>query len=355
MPKTQNRAVMIWIFTFTAFAAFLVVYGGFVRLTRSGLSITEWNPVSGAMPPLTQQAWQAEFAQYQQTPEFKIVNFNMTLDQYKTIFWVEWLHRFIARIAGFVFAIPFFVFLFKKNIPWKEVGWYIFLGILFLSQAILGWYMVASGLEDRPSVSHYLLASHMLMALTLIGISLWTAFGHLYGFPVKKAKWSRSSKLVLTGFIILLIQICYGSFTAGLKAGYISNTWPLMLGQLIPSGLLSQIQPPLMNLIAAPLTVVFIHRWFAFFGLITGIVCYWVIQRHKIAKDIKFALNLLLTLVLLQITLGILVILSNVQIAIALLHQANALLLFSATIFLLNRLRAADESEVPQVQKVLQV
>jgi cytochrome c oxidase assembly protein subunit 15 len=199
------------------------------------------------------------------------------------------------------------------------------------------------------------LTSHLLMALTLIGISLWTAFGHRYGFAnsSSKTKWSLSSKLTLTGLVVLLIQICYGGFTSGLKAGYISNTWPLMLGQLIPSGLLSQIQPPLMNLIAAPLTVVFIHRWFAFVGLITAILCYWLIQRQKIAKDIKFALNLLLTLVLLQITLGILVILSNVQIAIALLHQANALLLFSATIFLLNRLRAADESDVPQVQKVL--
>ncbi len=344
MPRTQNRTVMIWIFTFTAFAAFLVIYGGFVRLTRSGLSITQWNPVSGAVPPLTQQAWHNEFVKYQQTPEFKLINFNMTLDQYKTIFWVEWLHRFIARIAGFVFAIPFFVFLFKKNIPWKEVGWYIFLGILFVSQAILGWYMVASGLEDRPSVSHYLLASHMLLALTLIGISLWTAFGHLYGFSAKKTKWSLSSKLVLIGFLILLIQICYGSFTAGLKAGYISDTWPLMLGQLIPSGLLSQIQPPVMNLVAAPLTVVFIHRWFAFVGLITAIFFYWLIQKQNVPKDMKSALNLLLTLVILQIVLGILIILSHVEIAIALLHQANALLLFSSTIFLLHRLRAADQS-----------
>ena len=344
MPRTQNRAVMIWIFTFTAFAAFLVVYGGFVRLTRSGLSITQWNPVSGAVPPLNQQAWQTEFAKYQQTPEFKLVNFNITLDQYKTIFWVEWLHRFIARIAGFVFAIPLFIFLFKKNIPWKEVGWYIFLGILFVSQAILGWYMVASGLEDRPSVSHYLLASHMLLALTLIGISLWTAFGHLHGFSVKKAKWSLSSKLVLIGFIILLIQICYGSFTAGLKAGYISDTWPLMLGQLIPSGLLSQLRPPLMNLIAAPLTVVFIHRWFAFIGLITTIFFYWLIQKQNVSKDIKSALNLILTLVITQIVLGILIVLSHVEIAIALIHQANALLLFSATIFLLHRLRAADQT-----------
>jgi len=342
MPKTQNRAVMIWIFTFTACAAFLVVYGGFVRLTRSGLSITQWNPVSGAVPPLTQQAWQIEFSKYQRTPEFRLVNFNMTLDEYKTIFWVEWFHRIMARVAGFIFAIPFFVFFFKKTIPWDEIGLYVVLGLLFVSQAVLGWYMVASGLEDQPHVSHYLLASHLLMALTLIGISLWTAFSHLYGFSPKRTKWSLVSKLVLIGLIILLIQICYGSFTAGLKAGYISSTWPLMLGELIPGGLLSQIQPPLMNLIAAPLTVVFIHRWFAFVGLVTALFLYWLIQRQKVSKDIKFALDLILALVILQIVLGILILLSHVAIAIALLHQANALLLFSSTIYLLHRLRAAD-------------
>ena len=344
MPRTQNRAVMIWIFTFTAFAMFLVVYGGFVRLTRSGLSITQWNPVSGALPPLNQQAWQDEFAKYQQTPEFKLVNFNMTLDQYKTIFWVEWLHRFIARIAGFrichsVLCVPL-----QKKYPVERsrlvyLPWHL---VCFASDSRMVHGRIRTG--GSPSVSHYLLASHLLLALTLIGISLWTAFGHLYGFSVKKAKWSFSSKLVLTGFIILLIQICYGSFTAGLKAGYISNTWPLMLGQLIPSGLLSQIQPPLMNLIAAPLTVVFIHRWFAFVGLITAIFLYWLIQKQNISKDIKSALNLILTLVITQIALGILIVLSQVQIAIALLHQANALLLFSSTIFLLHRLRAADQS-----------
>jgi cytochrome c oxidase assembly protein subunit 15 len=337
---------MIWILTFTALAAFLVVFGGFVRLTRSGLSITQWNPVSGAIPPLTQQAWQDEFAKYQRTPEFQDINFNMTLDQYKTIFVIEWIHRFIARIAGLIFAIPFFVFVFKKTIPWREVGLYVVLGFLFLSQATLGWYMVASGLEDEPHVSHYLLAGHLLLALTLIGISLWTAFGHLYGFPARRSKWSLSGRLVLAGLIVLLIQICYGAFTSGLKAGFISNTWPLMLGQLIPTGLLDQVQPPLMNLIAAPLTVVFIHRWFAFVGLMTAVFLYWLIQKQNSSRAVKSALNLILTLVILQIVLGILILLSHVQIAIALLHQANALLLFSATIFLLHRLRAADGSHV---------
>ena len=150
MPKTQNRAVMIWIFAFGSVAVFLVIFGGFVRLTRSGLSIAEWNPVMGAVPPLNQQAWQTEFAHYQLTPEFQKVNYNITLDQYKEIFMIEWFHRFIARIAGFVFAIPFFVFALKKTIPWKEIGLYVVMGILFLAQAILGWIMVASGLVAKP-------------------------------------------------------------------------------------------------------------------------------------------------------------------------------------------------------------
>ncbi len=142
MPKTQNRAVMTWIIIFMSFAVFLVVFGGFVRLTRSGLSIVEWNPVGGAIPPLNQQAWQAEFAKYQLTPEFQKVNYNMTLDQYREIFMIEWFHRIFARIAGFIFAIPFFVFVFNKTIPLREAGFYVVMGVLFLAQAVLGWIMV---------------------------------------------------------------------------------------------------------------------------------------------------------------------------------------------------------------------
>src|SRR5512142_1625705 len=216
MPRTQNRSVMHWIFAFASFAVFLVVFGGFVRLTRSGLSIVEWNPVSGAVPPLNQQAWQQEFAKYQQTPEFKKVNYSMTLDQYKEIYTVEWLHRIFARIAGFVFAIPFFGFVFKKTIPWKEVGLYVVMGFLFLAQAILGWIMVSSGLVDRPSVSHYLLTAHLFMALTLIGLSLWTALGHRYGFPNdgRHIRWSTTSKAAVVVLVALLVQIAYGGFTS---------------------------------------------------------------------------------------------------------------------------------------------
>jgi cytochrome c oxidase assembly protein subunit 15 len=341
MPKTQNRAVMIWIFVFASVAAFLVVFGGFVRLTRSGLSIVEWNPVMGAIPPLNQQAWQSEFTKYQGSPEYEKINFGMTLDQYKEIYLIEWFHRFIARLAGLIFAIPFFAFFFKKAISWKEVGLYVLMGFLFLAQAIMGWVMVASGLVDRPSVSHYLLTAHLFLALTLIGLALWTAFSHLYGFPDpgRKPKWSIASKLVLAGLILLLVQMAYGGFTAGLKAGHISDTWPLMFGQLIPQGLFNQFR----DLTEIPETVIFIHRWFAFVGLAAAIWIYGLIRKQNFLADVMNGINLVIGLVITQIVFGILVVLNHVQITLALLHQANALALFSSTIYVLHRLRAADQ------------
>jgi heme a synthase len=268
----------------------------------------------------------------------------MTLDQYKEIFAIEWFHRIIARLAGLIFALPFFFFVLKRTIPWKEVGLYLLMGILFLAQAVLGWIMVASGLVDRPSVSPYLLAGHLFLALTLIGISLWTAFGHLYGFPQGSARiaWSKSSKIVGLGLLLLLLQIAYGSLTAGLKAGYISATWPLMFGQLVPNGLLSQFQPAVLNLVAAPITVVFIHRWLAMIGLLAAIGIYWLVRRQDFPEEVRRGIHLVIFLVLVQISLGVLVILSHVEIALALIHQANAIALFAATIYVLHRLRALD-------------
>src|SRR5512138_626476 len=284
MPQTRNRAVMTWLFTFAFIVAFLVVFGGFVRLTRSGLSITEWNPISGTVPPLTQQAWEEKFAKYQQTPEFKLVNSNMTLPQYKYIFYIEWIHRFIARFAGLVFAIPVFYFLFRKTIPFKEFGMYFAIGSVFIAQAFAGWAMVASGLVDRPSVSHFNLTIHLLLALSLLGLALWTSFGHKYGFPAsaKKAKWSTPSKLAVTFLGILLIQISYGGFTAGLKAGHVSDTWPLMFGKLIPPNLFSSF----INIFEAPQTIVFIHRWFAFVVLAAVIYLYSIVRTNNYQSDL---------------------------------------------------------------------
>lgn len=337
---TRNRAVKNWLFLFAGLVAFLVVFGGFVRLTRSGLSITEWNPISGTVPPIGEAAWQEEFAKYQQTPEFKQINFNMDLEEYKYIFYVEWFHRFIARFAGLVYAIPVFYFLFRGMIPFKEFGIYFLMGSLFIAQAFAGWIMVASGLVDRPSVSHFNLTIHLMLALSLFGLSLWTAFGHQYGFPEKQAKWSIPSKLALLSFILLVIQIAYGGMTAGLKAGHVSDTWPLMFGKLIPPNLFNS----WINLFEVPQTIVFFHRWFAFVGLIAVPLVYFVAKKRNYPREILNGILWLIGAVTLQIVLGVLTVLSYVNIVVALIHQANALLLFALAVYFIHRLRALDRA-----------
>jgi len=337
---SHNRVVMNWLFLFAFIVAFLVVFGGFVRLTRSGLSITEWNPVSGTIPPLGEQAWQEEFAKYQATPEFQQINFNMTLEEYKYIFYIEWIHRFIARFAGLVYAIPVFYFLFTKQISFKEFGVYFLMGLLFIAQAVAGWVMVASGLVERPSVSHFNLTIHLLLALALFGLALWTAFGHKYGLlkAYNKPKWSLPSRLALISFVLLLLQIAYGGMTAGLKAGHVSDTWPLMFGKLVPPNLFSSF----INILESPQTIVFIHRWFAFAVFAAMTALYFAARKRSHAAEIKNGLNWLLALVAFQILLGILTVILHVPIAIALAHQAGALSLFALMIYFMHRLRALD-------------
>lgn len=343
MPTTQNTAVMRWLFAFTFIVALLVVFGGFVRLTRSGLSIVEWNPISGVVPPIGQQAWEEEFAKYQQTPEYQLINTEMTLPEYKYIFYMEWIHRIIARLAGLFYAIPVFYFLFKKAIPVKEFGVYFVMGMLFIAQAFMGWYMVASGLIDRPAVSHFRLTIHLLFALSLLALALWTSLGHKFGFPDKsqKAKWSLPSKLSAWSMALLILQITYGGMTAGLKAGHVSDTWPLMFGRWIPPGLFSA----WINLLETPQTIVFIHRWLAWLGLIAVPVVYYLVKKENYPQDIQKGLLWLTGIVALQITLGVLTVITHVQLHTALTHQANALLLFALGIYFLHRFRALDAAK----------
>jgi cytochrome c oxidase assembly protein subunit 15 len=342
MPETQNQTVMKWLFSFSFVVVFLIVFGGFVRLTRSGLSIVEWNPVSGVIPPVGQQAWETEFAKYQRSPEYLQINTSMTLEEYKYIFYIEWIHRLIARLAGLAYAIPAFYFLFKKAIPWKEFGVYVVMGLLFISQAFAGWIMVASGLVDRPSVSHFNLTVHLLLALTLLGLSLWTALGHKHGFSdrSKKVKWSLPSKWALAYFVVLIIQITYGGFTAGLKAGHVSSTWPLMFGKWIPPNLFNSF----VNIFESPQTIVFIHRWLAWLVLIVAGVMYWNARKQGYYGEVRNGITLLVAAVAVQILLGIFTVLSFVNIVIALLHQATGILLFAIGVYFLHRFRALDRA-----------
>ena len=344
MARSHSRLVRNWILSFGSLAIILVVYGGFVRLTRSGLSIVEWNPVSGAVPPLSNEAWQAEFGKYQQTPEYLQINRAMTVDQYKEIFLIEWLHRLLARLAGLVFAVPCLFLVITGRIPRQDYAVIVAIGMLFVAQAVMGWVMVSSGLEDRPSVSHYLLAAHLFLALALIGISEWTALGYHYGPPEPgiRAPWSTPARVTLTAAMALLLQIAYGAFTAGLRGGLVSNTWPTMLGRLVPQGLLSQQGSPALSLVAAPLTVAFIHRWLAFAALAPAIAACFLIDRVTPTSEIRIAARTGILLMALQVGLGILVVISGVDMALALLHQFNAICLFLTAVFLLHRLRALD-------------
>jgi len=349
MPKThwettstsQNRAVMIWLYIFAGIVAFLVIFGGFTRLTRSGLSIVEWNPINGTIPPMGNHQWEAEFAKYKETPEYQLINQDMTLEEYQYIFYIEWFHRLVARLAGLFYAFPVFYFLLRKIIPLKEFSIYFWMGILFIGQAVMGWLMVYSGLIDRPAVSHFRLTAHLLLALSLFSLAMWTAFGHKFGFPnsSKRAKWSFPSKFALFSLVILIIQISYGGMTAGLKAGHVSDTWPLMFGKWFPPNLFSS----WINIFETPQTIVFIHRWFAWLGLLLVPYAYYVIRKQNYPADIQKGLLWLTGVVALQITLGVWTILSYVNIVIALVHQANAIVLLGLAVYFIHRFRALDD------------
>ena len=336
MPHTQNRFVMIWLYIFAFLVTVMVIFGGFVRLTRSGLSIVEWNPISGTLLPIGAQAWAQEFAKYQQTPEYLIINSQMTLEEYRYIFYIEWIHRFLARLVGIFYAVPVFYFLYKRIIPLREFGVYFAIGLLFIGQAFMGWYMVASGLVEKPEVSHIRLTIHLLFALSLLGFSLWIALGHQEGFVnVKSILFGPAvNQWAALALLILVLQITLGGLSAGLKAGYVSDTWPLMYGSIIPEGIFNNIQ----NILWSPQTVAFIHRWFAWLGLILVPLVYTLVLKVGKLEGLGTMLLGLTGLVLLQIVLGILVVLLHVPIAVALIHQANALALFILGIILIHRL-----------------
>jgi cytochrome c oxidase assembly protein subunit 15 len=336
VTEKENRAVTIWLFAVCGLIMFMVVLGGYVRLTRSGLSMVEWEPVLGIIPPIGELQWQQEFAKYQATPEFQIINKSMTLEGYKRIFYVEYIHRLLARFAGLVVVVPLSYFLLKGIIPWRRSGIYLAIAVLFAFQGFMGWYMVSSGLRDLPAVSHFRLTIHLLLALFLLALTFWMALNHRYGFPQVVNGATRSWPFLASAMVIavLVLQISYGGLVAGLKAGHASNTWPLMYGRVVPDNLLATYEPWWMNLLTAHVTVHFVHRWLAFGVLLTALFLYWVTKKRQYSTMVSKATTLLITLIAAQITLGVCVVWFGVPLALALSHQAVALLLFVAAIFI---------------------
>lgn len=336
--QEKLRPVKVWLYALALLVLLMVTVGGITRLTDSGLSITSWKPLSGAIPPLSVADWQAEFDAYKQIPEFQLQNSWMDLNEFKSIFWWEWGHRFLGRVIGLAFAIPFLIFLFQKRLDKKLAPALAILFVLGGFQGFLGWWMVSSGLSERIDVSQYRLAAHLGAACILFGALIWVARSlpsqNTSKEPVK-SKWF----LAVIGFTALIyLQIIAGAFVAGLDAGYIYNTWPLMNGALIPSGLF-ELTPAWLNMFENVLTVQFLHRGIAYFIVIIAIFLEWRIRGTAGVKGVHGWFPRIGMLVGLQAVLGIATLLLVVPLPLAIGHQALAFMLFGTCIAYLADMR----------------
>ncbi|MCB2112713.1 MAG: COX15/CtaA family protein [Parvularculaceae bacterium] len=321
----RRRPVAVWLFVMSALVALMVIVGGATRLTDSGLSIVEWRPVTGAVPPLSQAHWQDEFDKYKTIPEYEEVNWGMSLDEFKRIYWWEWGHRFLGRVIGFAFLIPLIFFIATRRVDRALAAR---LGVLFILgglQGALGWWMVSSGLSARVDVSQYRLAAHLALALLLFAALLWTAFD-----TISAPRAARSSlapfAFALAGGVYL--QMILGAFVAGLRAGRTFNTWPLMDGKLFPDGYFSA-APGFHDLFETAAASQFNHRLGAYI-LAAAVGAFFLAARNS---DIAGRARLLAFAIAAQIALGVWTVLAATPISLGLAHQAGALIVFALALF----------------------
>lgn len=338
----DRRQVAVWLLICCGLVFSMVVLGGVTRLTGSGLSMVEWEPISGILPPLNEAAWQEEFAGYQASPEYQKVNYGMTLDQFKVIFWFEYAHRLLGRLLGLVFLLPFLYLLLRGRIRRPLVPRLVIVFIIGGLQGLLGWYMVKSGLIDQPHVSQYRLAAHLTVAVAVYGYMLWLALGLLGVPPLPaasiSAKRATPKRLALWVTCVILITMLSGAFVAGLKAGFAFNTFPKMGDAWVPPALFA-LDPFYRNFFENLITVQFQHRLLAVLALLSVIALWSLTRRQVLASQTRFGLHLLLALTLLQVGLGIGTLLWHVPVPVAAAHQANALLLFTVALFINHTLR----------------
>lgn len=321
--ELANRAMIRgWLYVVLLFLFAIVLVGGATRLTESGLSITEWKPIHGIIPPLSDAEWQEEFLKYQQIPQYQILNQDMTLDGFKTIFWWEWAHRVLARGVGFIFAVPLLYFWFSRRIE-PGLGPKL-VGILALGglQGAVGWWMVASGLVERTEVSQYRLATHLTIAALIFTATMVVARGlaQHHAAPADRVTQKFAGWIV----VLVLFQIFLGGLVAGLDAGLTYNTWPLMDGAVIPGDMLIM-QPVWHNFFENPKTVQFIHRGVAYLLLALSLWHMIATRRRQPGTTHGRRALILFHLVLLQAIIGVVTLLMQVDIHWALLHQGFAL------------------------------
>lgn len=342
--RRDNRRIAIWLLLVCGLVFAMVVLGGVTRLTHSGLSMVEWEPVMGAIPPLTDAEWLASFEKYKSYPEYLLVNKGkgMGVEEYKSIFWFEYSHRLLGRAIGLAFLLPFLFFLAYGKIKRAMVPRYVIMFILGGLQGLLGWYMVKSGLVNEPSVSQYRLTAHLLAAISIYVFILWQALG-MWNTNRSPASDSRARGLKKQGLFttgIILLMIISGGFVAGTKAGYTFNDFPFMHGSLLPPGGLS-LQPWWHNFVENLATIQFTHRVLAIvvlFAVLSYVIRGWrCIAINSATKNI---FTLLLMMLIVQITLGITTLIYVVPVALGAAHQAGALLLLTFAVMTNHRLRA---------------
>ena len=334
--KRDNKKVIYWLFSGCALIFIMVVVGGITRLTHSGLSIPDYKLISGIIPPINDQQWQEAFELYKQYPEYQKLNSNISLTEFKGIFFWEWLHRVIGRAMGLVFIIPFLYFLITRQLDKSTIKKTIILLILGSFQGFLGWYMVKSGLVDKPDVNHYRLAAHLTTAFVTFAFTLWVALDLI--FPIKQTINKTYRDLIRIGLAILFIQIIYGAFVAGLDAGFIHNNWPMMNeGKFMHETVLIEKTPLYKNFIEGRSGVQFVHRILAFIVVFSVLIIYINGKKIAVSNYQLYGLNSLLILVGVQSLLGVLAILLRVPLWLGIAHQIGAFLLLSSMIFTLHR------------------
>jgi len=329
--RTNRRAVAIWLLCCCALVFSMVVLGGTTRLTGSGLSMVDWEPVSGVLPPFSDKAWQAEFEHYQASPEFRRVNFWMKVGDFKRIYWLEFFHRLLGRLIGVVFFVPLLLFVFTRRVSRAMVPKLVTIFVLGGLQGLLGWFMVKSGLVDEPHVSQYRLAAHLGAAVIIYCYMWWVALGLLWpsgrggaGAGGGRKLYRFAGALVLAVFVTMLS----GGFVAGVHAGLVYNTFPLMAGKWVPDGLYT-LTPAYLNWFENATTAQFNHRVLAISVLIAVAVLWWTAVRMKSGRPAMIWVHAAAAMALAQVALGVSTLLLRVPIPLAVTHQGGAVVLIT--------------------------
>jgi cytochrome c oxidase assembly protein subunit 15 len=342
----KDKAVIIWLLAVCMTIFAMVVVGGITRLTDSGLSMVDWQPILGTIPPVNHNEWQAKFEMYQQFPEYQKVNRGMSLGEFKAIFYWEYGHRVLGRLIGLMFFFPFLIFYFQGRFDGAMKVKMTLAFIVGGLQGLMGWYMVKSGLVDMPRVSHFRLAAHLGLALLLLGYLFWVVL-ELYNrhglLPRQPVASTLLRRLVRGLFALLLLQILYGAFTAGLRAGYGYNTFPLMNDEWIAAAV-GIMDPWWVNLFESNATVQFLHRWLGILVLLQALVVWFIARRQDLRTSQSLGLNALAVVTLIQFVLGVATLLYVVPVGLASLHQAGACLLLLVCIYALFTLGSSDKN-----------